>query len=492
MDVTEERTDGPLGAPERLTVDLDAWPLSLDPYHVVDFNQAVVLDALVDPLTREDPTGVRVAEPSALAALDCLDDGRTWLLTPAPGQCWTDGTPVRAEELAAGIHRAWSPTGLDLPTGYGPADGSPVRTRVTGGGAVELCSPFPLPFLPELLAFPGAAPVREQGGGWSASGPYRPWRVDRAQGRIELRRKPSRRTCPESAHSVVFQVHTERADALAAFEDGRVDISLNTGLQPDDFARLAASPQATVRPLAMACQLWVRPGVGSPLETAAGRREFSAGFDREAVSAGLLGAALPLRRYRDLWEPSAPDRSAPPTGPRSAPPGAARGRRPELTLSYADFPPNDRVVQALARDIEARFGHRIRPLALPYDRFAAAVAALDYDLLYCINPAPLAHVAGLVTQFHSGARTGRALGLQDAAVDAALDHALRDGGAGAWREAEETVLDRAPVVPLFQVNSVTLHRPGLSPPLVAATGAIRLERVSRSVLPDSRNQKVPA
>jgi ABC-type oligopeptide transport system substrate-binding subunit len=133
---------------------------------------------------------------------------------------------------------------------------------------------------------------------------------------------------------------------------------------------------------------------------------------------------------------------------------------------------------------------RLRPL--PYARFARAAATFDYELLYCINPAPLAHPAGYLTQFHSTAATGRALGLAEPAVDAALDRALRAPGAKesapAWREAETAVLAHAPVVPLFQVNSVVLARSGFGP-AVAATGTVQLDALTRTAVPDHDHRR---
>lgn len=488
------RSRGTVENGRTLTVDLDAWPLSLDPYHVVDFNQSLVLDALVDPLTREltadVPHGRPHVGPSALRALETVDDGRTWRLHLSPGQIWSDGTEVTASQIAAGVHRAWGPTGFSWPSAYAadladaadaadPA-GTPVRTRVIDPDTIEVRSELPLPFLPEVLAFPGAAPVRESGDAWQATGPYRPHLLDPQRGRIELRRRPSsRRDRPEAADTLVFQVHADRAQAEAASAEGRIDLSLNTGLRPDDFARLSQSPHAIVQPLSLVCQLWVRPGIDSFLGTSAGRAEFSAGFDREAVSAALARSVLPLHRYSGLWSPGAgtPLDGAPAHRGALPPPGG----RPELTLTYADFPPNAEVARAVARDLEARFHQPVRTRPLGYRAFADAVATLDYELLYCINPAPIAHPAGLLTPFHSTAATGRALALADPATDAALDRALRtpgaDRGGDAWAEAEETVLRNAPVVPLFQVNSVTLANPRLRPPVLAPSGAIALEHV---------------
>jgi ABC-type oligopeptide transport system substrate-binding subunit len=464
-----------------LTVDLDDWPLSLDPYHVIDFNQALVLDALVDPLTREDGTGSAPrAVPAALASLECLDDGHTWRMRPAPDQTWDDGTPVRPADIEAGVHRAWSPTAFVLPDTVGGP-----RTTLgedADGPVLELRSPIPLPYLPELLAFPGAAPVRESGeGGWTASGPYRPVRADRRQGRIELRRKPSRRTSshPGAPERIAFQVHTDRADAVAAFDAGELDMCFSTGLDPVAFAALARRPEATVRPLAVACRLWVRPGTDSLLDTPEGRLEFSAGWDREAVSDALSGVVLPLHRYGRLWpytsyaeRPAAHRCSARPMRP-------ARGTRAELTLTYADFPPNGTVARELARDIESRFGHRVRLRPLAFAPFAAAVAAVDYELLYCITPAAFGHPASLLTLFHSATRNARTMGFRDRTVDAALERALRtptDGGAAeTWLDAEDAVRDRAPVIPLFQVNSVTLHRGALPAPGITSSGPVGLE-----------------
>ncbi|MER7952490.1 ABC transporter substrate-binding protein [Streptomyces sp. NPDC096079] len=494
VDIQYARSDGP---DTTLVVDLDAWPLSLDPFHVVDFNQATVLDALVDPLTRDRADGPGT-EPSALVSVTPSDgpgEGHTWLLRPAPGQRWGDGSPVRPEEIAAGVHRAWGPTCLPLPAAHDPhGTGSPVTTRVVpdpddGAPVVELRSALPLPYLPQLLAFPGAAPVRETpDGGWTASGPFRPVLADRARGRIELRRKPSRRTGPGTPRRLAFQVYADRSAAFAALADGRLDLSVNTGLTPDRFTEAAARPGATVRALSMACQLWVRPGLDSPLATPAGRRAFSAGFDRRSAGARLCGAALPLPRYSALWEPRAggSDDGGPagPSLPGRLPPP---GRRAELALSYADFAPNGEAAALVASDLQARFGHPVRLRPLSYEAFARAAATLDYELLYAINPAPLAHVAGFLTGFHSTAGQARALGFAEPAVDAALDRAL--GAAGgpeseqAWREAEAVVLDHAPVVPLFQVNSVTLTGPGHPAPAVAATGALPLDDLTRTAVP---------
>ncbi|MEU6620099.1 ABC transporter substrate-binding protein [Streptomyces litmocidini] len=493
MGTEHARGDGRATA---LVVDLDAWPLSLDPFHVVDFNQALVLDALVDPLTRDLADGPGTA-PSALASLTPLDGDRAWLLRPAPGQCWDDGSPVRPEEIAAGVHRAWGPTCLPLPAAYDPeGTGSPVVTRVVpdpadGAPVVELRSRLPLPYLPQLLAFPGAAPVRERpDGGWTGSGPFRPVRAERAEGRIELCRKPSRRTGPGTPDRLVFQVYADRADAFAALADGRLDLSLNTGLTPGEFASTASRPGATVRGLSMACQLWVHPGLDSPLATPAGRRAFSVGFDREAASALLHKAVLPLSRYADLWESREPgaDAGARPAGPLLPGRLPPRSRRAELTLSYADFAPNGEASALVAADLHERFGHPVRLRPLSYERFARAAATLDYELLYGINPAPLAHVAGFLTGFHSTSGQARAFGFAEPAVDAALDRALRAAGGPdaerAWREAEAVVLDHAPVVPLFQVNSVTLTGPGCPAPAVAATGTTHLDDLTRTAVPD--------
>ncbi|MDX3357001.1 hypothetical protein PV703_27590 [Streptomyces sp. ME01-24h] len=496
--MAEIRAENTGGAATTLTVDLDAWPLSLDPYHVVDFNQALVLDALVDPLTRDEPHRPDRTTSSALAGLDTLDDeDRTWLLRPAPGQIWDDGTAVRPEEIAAGIHRAWGPTCLPLPAVHNTGGtGSPVTTRIVSGPdgteAIELRSALPLPYLPRLLAFPGAAPVRETGDDWTASGPYRPVRADRASGRIELRRKPSRRTTPKTPERLVFQVHDRRADALAAYAAGRLDVVVNTGLTPDEFTAAAALPDATVHPLDMVCQLWIRPGLDTALATPVGRRAFGTGFDRATAGVHLQGAVLPLSRYSELWEPSTGGTEA--TTAHTGPDGPlpARGRRAELSLTYADFAPNGEAAALVAAELQSRFGHRVRLRPLPYARFARAAATLDYELLYCINPAPLAHLAGYLTQFHSTAATGRALGLAEPVVDAALDRALRTSGAKesalAWREAETAVLAHAPVVPLFRVNSVVLAPSGLGP-AVAATGTVRLDVLTRTAVPDHYHRR---
>ncbi|MEU5091341.1 ABC transporter substrate-binding protein [Streptomyces sp. NPDC021356] len=456
-----------------LVVDLDAWPLSLDPFHVVDFNQALVLDALVDPLTRDLADGPGTA-PSALAALTPADGDRVWLLRPASGQCWDDGSPVRPQEIAAGVHRAWGPTCLPLPAAYDPeGTGSPATTRVVpdpadGTPVVELRSALPLPYLPQLLAFPGAAPVRETpDGGWRASGPFRPVRADRARGRIELRRKPSRRTGPGTPERLAFQVHADRTDAFAALADGRLDLSVNTGLTPDEFTAAAARPGATVRGLSMACQLWVRPGLDSPLATPAGRRAFSAGFDRRAASALLRQAALPLWRYSDLWEPpgsgrggdSRPTASRSPraTGParRTHPepcrlPAQRRRRRPRRGGPPRALRPPRTAAPAVVRTLRAGRRHaRLRAAVRHQSGPAGPCGGLPHRLPQHrrAGPRPQVRRAGRGRGAGPGAargrRAGRGAGLAGSGGDGARPRAGGAAVPGQQRHPDRTALPRA-------------------------------------------------
>ncbi|MET7426135.1 ABC transporter substrate-binding protein [Dactylosporangium sp. NPDC005555] len=454
------------------TVDLDAWPLSFDPFDIVDFNQALVLDAVIDPLLREGAGAGPV--PSCAAGIVPVDDGRRWLLRLREGLRWPDGSPITAGHVAAGVHRVCGPTGVHLPSLRRPGERATVRGAAVSADTVEIRSEYPIPFMPELLTFLGAGPVRSDGERWTGSGPYRATGVDRHAGRIELSRQEARTAERCGPDRLSFRVYGDRAAALTALDDGRLDVSLNTGLPPEDFSRLAEHPRSMVRPLSMVAQLWVHPTVAAVLGHSDGRRLLSETFDRAAVAAASGGALIPLRRYRDLWR-TPQGRGAGPAVPAER---VSAGPRGELRLIVADFPPNHLVAAVLAAHVHSGFGHVVRPVVLPYERFARAAAHGDYDLMYGINPAPVPHVAALLTALHSSSPYARSVGLRDDTVDAVLEQVLRSGDPD-WDDAEDRVLAAAPVIPLFQVNSVTAWASDVDGIDVAPSGALAWQRIAR-------------
>lgn len=219
-------------------------PTSLDPARIVREDDALLVDALFDSLTRLGPD--LEAQPALATEWTSNDDATSFTFTLDPGARWHDGTTVTADDVVRGLRRVangeLSPPSLHADllrdvVGFAAAQvGQPLLGVVAlDEGTVRIDLSDPVPELPVVLAHPSLAPVPQAalddpvafGEAPVGNGPFRlaeAWAHNQF-----LRLAPSAtHPAPGNVDEVVFRIYasdddraTRHADLLA----GQIQVS---------------------------------------------------------------------------------------------------------------------------------------------------------------------------------------------------------------------------------------------------------------------------
>jgi oligopeptide transport system substrate-binding protein len=214
---------------------LGADPTSLDPRLIVRDEDALVVDALFDSLTRLGP-GLTPRPALALSwVMD--DDARRFTFTLDPAARWHDGTPVVAQDVVRGLERVADgtikPPSIHAPLlhdveGFNVAQSGRGLRGVSAAGdhTLVITLTVPDPELATVLAHPALAPVPASAVTDSAAfgespvgnGPFA--LGDRWAHNQFLRLVPSlMHPAPDSVGEVVFRIYADDEDRTVRYGD---------------------------------------------------------------------------------------------------------------------------------------------------------------------------------------------------------------------------------------------------------------------------------
>ncbi|WP_031076065.1 ABC transporter substrate-binding protein [Streptomyces sp. NRRL S-118] len=448
---------------DALALALDAVPLGDDLRRPVDYNARLVAEAVLATPYREAP-GTAVPLPHTAYGLEPVDDGLRWRMWPAEGPRWSDGTPLRAEHLVAGVRDA---AARDRQTGRFFADGDAAAAELPDG-RVEIRLREPAGFLPPLLTLPQFSPLRP--GSDAVLGPYAPAPAGPDGGpRLRLHRYAGADGLPDE---LAFPVLADLDAAVGAFRAGLVHATPTTSFDVPDTGRYAHDPDLVTAPMALFASLEFGRRVPALRRAPGLRAAVAAALDPEALAAGTGGLleAAPAPVAALLGRDAPPRPAAPGAREVRAVRAACAGAGP-LEVAYADFVPNGTVVEAVCARLRQVFGLDLRPRALPYPAYVRAALTGDHTLLYTLTTADFPHPAALLGPWASGGTYSRTTGFTDAPFDRLFDAARTTTGTAetaAWLAAEERWLYVMPRVPLLRVRAHYLASPrvraaGLTP-----------------------------
>jgi oligopeptide transport system substrate-binding protein len=138
-------------------------PLSLDPHMVGGVWEVAITADLFSTLYRQGPDGEPIADLAQSVTVS--EDGLTWRFTLRE-TVWSDGTPVTAHDMVAGLQRMFDPATRSEWVGQmtviengaailaGQADLDTLGATVIDDRTLEIRVNFPAPFLPNLLVAP--------------------------------------------------------------------------------------------------------------------------------------------------------------------------------------------------------------------------------------------------------------------------------------------------------------------------------------------------
>lgn len=236
--------------------------------------------------------------PNLAASAEKQPDG-AWRVRLAPGRRFSDGAPVDAAAVAAGLARSVEKN----PAARGTA--GRLAFEVLDALTLKVATERPTPVLASVLAeWPFA--VYRPGGDLVATGAYRPTAF-RPGGRLDLAPNPHHPAGPDRPGATILRFGDGGALALA-LRSGEVDLAFN--LPVESLAALRADPGLAVKSFPVAYQYMVWANARRPaLVDARVRRALALAVER----ADLVRAVRAGRPSASLWAADYPfgDRAAP-------------------------------------------------------------------------------------------------------------------------------------------------------------------------------------
>jgi len=446
-------------------------PDTLDIHRAQGLSAFNLLRDLHEGLLTRDAAGRPVA--GIARSWQVSDDGRTWSFELDSNARWSDGSPIMADDFQRGFARAIDPATASPTAGWL----EPVRSvRVLSDYRLQIRLERAVPWFEELLTLPVTFPWPADGSELF-SGPF--LLEERVPGaRFVLHRNPNYREAGTvAANAVVWHVTEDPSAELARFRAGELHITEAVPPGRLDWLKRELGDSLRIAPYLGSFYL-VYNLRRAPFENSPELREaLSLAIDREIITDRVLGTGeLPAWRLVPPGLEGWPDQ----------PPPEARMSRGEQV---------DRAQQLLARagygpgrslTVELRFNS-----SLAHRRLSAAVAAMWKQHLgiatRLVNEEWKVFVTnrrhGRITQIVRGgwiadwADPGNFLGnfhsqsplnyafLRDSGFDALMDRAESARGEARTRilwKAEELLLDRNAIIPLYYYVSRHLVRPEVS------------------------------
>ncbi|MEX2658543.1 MAG: ABC transporter substrate-binding protein, partial [Acidimicrobiales bacterium] len=441
-------------------------------------SELVVADLLYDGLTAYDPA-VGQAVPALASGWETDEAATTWRFTLDPDAAFTDGAPVRPEDVKASLERV---------AAAGPAEpaarllsGIIGSDEVASGAATTLAGVSlegedvvvialaePLSSFPELLASPllGIAPEGATADSLDAlpagSGPFRLAAGSSgedgmlASDVIRLERAPGAAAIVDGVDLVLAE---DSVGALALVEAGDADVAY----VPSEVGELDGDLDEVAAP--SGAELFYGLNLRSPkLADPRLREAIVAAVDQDAISDGVYGANLgPLAGVVPDDVPGgapggcgAPCRHDPDRARALVSEAFPHGDAPELFVDVDSGSRQEQVAAAIVSDLEAvGIPASVRTHAIDeYPSFLASGQQEVFRLGWSGGWASAA--AYLAPLFRSGSPEN-VVGLSVPAVDDALDRAAAEREPAtrdaAYVEAEALVLAEMPVLLIGQFRT---------------------------------------
>ena len=446
-------------------------PDTLDIHRAQGLSAFNLLRDLHEGLLTRDAAGRPV--PGIARSWQVSDDGRIWVFELDPNARWSDGASITGADFERGFARAIDPATASPTAGWLE---SVEAVRALSEHRLQIDLERAVPWFEELLTLPVTFP-------WSAdeSGSFSGAFVleERVPGaHFALRRNSHYREAGDmDVDAVVWHVTEDPSAELARFRAGELDITESVPPGRLDWLKRELGDSLRIAPYLGSFYL-VYNLRRAPFENSPELREaLSLAIDRDIIVNRVLGTGeLPAWRLVPPGLEGWPD-EPPPEARMSRTEQIERARQ---LLARAGYGPG----QSLT--VELRFNS-----SLAHRRLSAAVAAMWKQHLgistrlvneewkvFVTNRrhgriteivrggwiADWADPGNFLGNFHSQSPLNYAF-LHDAPFDALMDRAERLRGEARTRilwEAEERLLDRNAIIPLYYYVSRHLVRPEIS------------------------------
>lgn len=497
---------------------LGSDPTSLDPAYIVRDDDALVVDALFDSLTRLGPD--LTAEPALARSWTRNEDATVFTFALDPAARWHDGTRVVGDDVVRGLQRVADGT-LEPPSLHATLLRDVVgfaAAQVGGGSLPGVTAPDeatvrielsdPVPEFPVVLSHPGLAPVppvaaddpQQFGEAPIGNGPFllaEPWAHNQF-----LRLAPSSTNpSPDALDEIVFRIYGSDEDRAIRHADllaGQIQVSqLPAGRRSEILGTGADAQRPPVElhdGMTDTASLLLFETRRPPLDDERFRRAVSMLVDRQSLAERTDGARVAAR---SLVPPVVPGAGRAvcawcrydPTAARSLIEAVLDEQDPELAdplMPIVLQTSNDALHGALADQVAGdlrRLGLRVRVVRAE-TRDYLAVAEEEQPAIIRLGWSPEEPTLRGWTEelFGPGSTGARMTGWQPAPLRDLLANAAASADPDVrrrnWRQVERLVLDAAVVAPVLLYHDDLLVAEGVEGVRRDPFGNVDLTQVS--------------
>jgi oligopeptide transport system substrate-binding protein len=464
-------------------------PESLDPHLITGQPESRLCEALFEGLVSRDEEGRLV--PGIAESWQVSPDKRVY--TFVLRQCrWSDGHPITAEELVESWQRALAPETAaryaDLYSDIENAqayhlglrkDFSSVGIRALDDRTVQVHLKHPVPYFLDLCSLPVFYPVpiatlRQWGEDWTkpehmvCNGPFRllAWRVN---DRVCLEKNPNYWRASEVRLSRVDALAvTQATTAFNLFYTLGADLVMDKGLVPTFFLE-ALSRQPYFHSAPFFGTYFYRFNVTRwPLSDPRVRQALAMAIDKERIVHRITRAGE--RAANSLTPPGVPGYEPPhgfPYDPKRArgllaEAGFPNGKGfPRLSILYNAGQQNEEIATEIQDMWRENLGIEVELRNQEWKVYLGSLASLQYDIARSSWVGDYLDPNTFLSLFVSGGGNNNT-GWSNQAYDRLLEQAASIADTQTrflfLRQAEELLLQEAPVVPLYFYQGVLLYR----------------------------------
>jgi oligopeptide transport system substrate-binding protein len=466
-------------------------PGSLDPAKITGIAEGTIVSDLFLGLTQLDPDHVH-AVPGAASSWDVSPDGKIWRFHLRPGEAWSDGSPVTAADFVYSMQREVDPAtaapgaallrevenAVEVMAGHKPP--SALGVSAPDPLTVEIRLSVQRPILPFILAFERPVPraaIERWGAEWTrpghmvSNGPYalESWTP---QADIVLRRNPH---FFDAASVEIDTVHyvlaTDPAAAFKRFEAGELDIAEAPAAELPRI-RTTLADRLHSGPSLQSTYLVFNMVRGIFLDHPQLREALSLTVDRETLATRVdQRGQIPAYGF---IPPLVPGYQVQPAGFATLSPAerldrakslyAEAGYGPDkplvVTASFATDDATRRVLLALAAMWQRALGVKLQLQNEEWQVNEARLRERNFEIEVRRTDSPFADAESFLFDFRSDAGLDNPCGYADPRFDKFYyDAAVEQDPAQRSQllaGAERTLVDDAPIAPLFFGTSQTL------------------------------------
>ncbi|WP_211284570.1 ABC transporter substrate-binding protein [Rummeliibacillus pycnus] len=449
----------------KLIIEMDDMPLSIDPLFCLDFNGRIINQAIREPLLYKDEDS-KLWVGAAAKSFNVSKDKKVILFNLDPKKKWSDGKSVIAKNFVENFYRMFT---FDSPFSQLFLDIKNAKEILKGEKKIEQLGVKEIDDYIFKVEFENSVPYLFELFSLSASSPYpshiteinfeKPISngsyqiIEIGSSYIELEINPfTEQIDKNSIKNIRFDVYNDAQNSIKRYKENIVDITCHTHFPFSQIEHMTKYTDFYLEESSILFNLQLNPNSIPILNNKEFKKNLYDSIDRRELEKQLMsgvnacGNFIPENLVRIFL---GEDKLNSHINSKSTK-NKFLNELKEITITFADFFPNEEIVDYIAKEWKDKMGITVIKEKLPFDIFVEREDIGDYDMcLSLVSPLfshPFAYYIPHSYEMY---------GLENEEVySSLLEKAMLDNTYETLSSLEETLLDNLPIIPICTGKSI--------------------------------------